>query len=225
SITIIYNCMENVKVLALITLYIILLIIGFEYFIPHELVTHTDYDVPTLLFFCILFYIPLVRLVRAKYRPSSLIIWVLYLVVVIPSIVVPYLSVDYDAFGFYIFSIFIVLSFFVVSSFQGVRYFNISYLEISSKVFYLIFFGIYIYYTINVIRTFGFNLQLVSLRDVYDVRSEYKDQLSGSEMSGATIRWLLFIMNPFLIVQGFLDKKKLWMLIVGFCGELLIYSF
>src|SRR5690606_24778504 len=97
--------MEKVKVLALVTLYIILLIIVFEYFIPNELVTHTEYNLSTLFFFCMLCYIPLAWLIGAEYRSSSLIIWVLYLVVVIPSIIFPYLSVVYDTSSFYIFSI------------------------------------------------------------------------------------------------------------------------
>ncbi|NQD70232.1 hypothetical protein HP439_05800 [Sphingobacterium shayense] len=64
----------------------------------------------------------------------------------------------------------------------------------------------------------------MSLRDVYDVRYDYKEQIETSSFAGTQIRWLLFIFNPFLIILGYLDRKKFWMLIIGLGGELFIYS-
>lgn len=215
---------NRVNIVILVIAFILLLIIGFEYFIPSTLVDHRPFNVFILSNFVILSLVPITWIPITSSRPSTLIIWILYLVVIIPSIIFPYLSVEYDTEKFFLFSLTLLLCFYIICNYQKFQLLSVSKLNISNRVYYIIFFAIYFYFVINIIRTFGFNFQLVSLRDVYDVRSEYKDQLAEANFSSTNIRWLLFVLNPLLIVNGYL-KNKYWMLIVGLVGELFIYSF
>lgn len=204
--------------------FILLLLVGFEYFIAADLVPHVDFNYFILIIFIIQSLIPLTWIPVTSGRPSVLIKWVIYFVVVIPAIIIPYVSIEYSELGFFSFNCMLLLSFYIVCSFEKIRLFAPPKFKVSVAFFYIVFFSFYLLFLINAVRIFGFNFSLVSLRDVYDVRYAYKEQLEGASFAGTQIRWLLFIFNPFLIILGYLDRKKVWMLVVGIVGELFIYS-
>ena len=121
-----------------------------------------------------------------------------------------------------LFSITLLTGFFIISRTHVLPIIKIPIPKIGPKAFFSVFLIIYMFFTFNLIRQFGFNINWVSILDVYDVRESYVEKLA--EDSGYGVRWLMYIFNPFLIAIGYLQKKRRWMLYLGFLGELMIYS-
>ncbi|WP_118195550.1 O-antigen polymerase [Albibacterium indicum] len=209
----------------LVSVFILLICFGFEHFISSDLINHINN--PSMLvtvLFSLMSLIPMYWIPVQATRPSVLVIWALYLVVLIPSMIIPYLSIYIGIDHLVFFNVVLLLCFFLLCRSAGRPLSNYNYPPLSMYGFYAFFFVIYGILLLNVISVFGLDFSFVSLRDVYDVRTEYKDQLSSSQSSNYPIRWLLFIFNPFLIICGYIEKKNIWMLFLGLAGELFIYS-
>lgn len=206
----------------LVIIYIIFLIFGYWNFIPAIPYTHAPYNYGLLLLVVLLAYVPSLWLAPVSYKPSVFVLWVLYIVVIIPSIVIPYLSLSMSFLQLLQYNFFLLLCFFILTRTKNARPIKMNYLLFSNTGFYIVFFTIYGLLTFSMIQQFGFNFQFVAISDVYDLRATYREQLGESSSLG--MRWLLYIFNPFLIVVGYLYRQRRWMLFLGFFGEFMIYS-
>src|SRR5690606_34629298 len=146
-------------------------------FIPESLLPRVNYKPVTLGFFMLLALFPLSWIPIKYNRPSVLIQWVLYFVVIIPTMIFPYLTIEYPVEKFLLLNIVLLFCFFILCSFNKIPLIRFKKLKLSPIIFYIIFFAFYFFCIAGLIRTFGFNFSFVSLRDVYEVRSDFKDQL------------------------------------------------
>lgn len=213
---------ERAKIQLLIIAYIIVVLFGYNNFVSKATFLHWNYDLWTVFLFCCISLLPSFWMPVETLRPSSLVYWVLYLVVYIPAIIVPYLSIRISFDDLIFFNLSMLVAFMICLKMHLLSLISFSYFKIKKELFYFGFFAIYGFFSVLLIRSFGFNLSFVSLEDVYNVRETFNDKLDGE--STFYIRWLLYVLNPFLIVMGYLFKTRRWMLLLGFIGEFFIYS-
>lgn len=205
----------------LLLLYISFLVYGYQNFIPDIAYQHVSFNYVLLFLLVILSYIPSVWLPVYTDKPSAFVLWGLYITVVIPSIIIPYLSLEILFYQLLLYDVVLLVCFYFLTRICYLNKIKINYIRLTPTFFYILFFLLYFVLTYSMIQKFGFNFNFIALSDVYSVRAEYRDQLGGD--SAVEIRWLLYVFNPFLIVTGYLKKKK-WMLAMGFIGEFMIYS-
>lgn len=158
-------------------------------------------------------------------RPSQLVYWFFYLILVIPVTIVTIHSYPGDTQGGLRTAVWIVSAFAAL----GLTY-TVSPTVIRHHRFQLhdwwktvLFLSLLLYGLIFAI--FGARLHPPSLSEVYVVRSEYKTILRGTNayMSYA-VDWQGNILNPLLIILGLISRRKL-LVVIGAIGQLLIYSF
>jgi len=203
-------------------IYILILIIGYMYFVPEFPYKHVVPNYFLLIIVSVLAFIPSLWIPVEIKRASSFVLWVIYIVVIVPSIVIPYLSLEKPFVDVLTFILAVILCFYLVSRITFFRLIKVSPIELSPIAFYVLFFLIFAVNNYLLIKQFGLNLNFVSILDVYDVRASFKDELG--EGSNYSIRWLMYIFNPFLIAMGYLKKSTRWLLVIGFFGEFIIYS-
>lgn len=210
------------KVQFLLLIYISIILYGYNFFISNTAFLHWKYDESVLVGLSFIALLPSFWMPIHSFKPSSLVYWVLYLVVYIPATLIPYLSIRIAIDELIFFNISFFLSFIICLRLHFSNLIRFKYVHMRVEVFYIAFFSLYLVFTLLLIRNFGFNLSFVSLKDVYDVREAFSERLEGESTS--YIRWLLYVLNPFLIVMGFLSKGRKWMLALGLIGEFFIYS-
>lgn len=86
----------------------------------------------------------------------------------------------------------------------------------------LAFWALYLLLWSIVLSVFGGHLQLVGFEDVYKLRNE-NSELLQTGIVGYALANLAWAINPFLIAQGLIEKKKA-VLAVGVVGQIVLYA-
>ncbi|WP_347861526.1 hypothetical protein U0355_12915 [Salimicrobium sp. PL1-032A] len=154
-------------------------------------------------------------------RPSRVVTWLLFLIVVIPCNFVPYYTLEHKSYAIYLFQLTLLLSLFILSKFSDLPLLRISGLYIHKKVFWLFVALVSLGFYVILIHTFGFRLQIPMLDDVYELREDYRG--SVNRLSGYSINWQSKVVNTLLIAYG-ISNKKFWVVLLGFVGQLFIFS-
>jgi hypothetical protein len=157
-------------------------------------------------------------------RPSQVIYWMLYLLVVAPACLVSMCALADQSSGPVMLSICLVGLF----AFSGLVYrvpllplpqfhsksyeFKIL-LALMSTIFYAF-----------LISSFGFHLRFVSFADTYSVRAEYQVVLDHAPVLVAyAISWQAWVINPIMMAIGLRWRRPSWLLI-GVVAQFAIYS-
>lgn len=185
------------------------------------------YHQPTAIYAVISFFlaiIPSCWLPIQFHRPSQIVHWLLYLFVYIPAVIIPLFTLSMDPIKILIYSTVLFFSFWMMRLMQNLPLLIIPKVNLKQSHFTILVFLLSAIFYAKVFSVFGFHFNLVALDEVYDVRSEYKDQLQQSgKLVAYAILWQANVLNPYFIARG-LVKKNLWLLFFGIFGQLLIYS-
>jgi hypothetical protein len=157
-------------------------------------------------------------------RPSQITYWFLYVVVFVPAVLIPFFTVNLPEKQLVLFCFALTSCFMILGMFTRLRNKKIKKLRVPKRIFWLFFLSISSFTLISLILSFGFTIRLVSLSEVYEVRSRYQELLQGSSRAFPyLINWLANVLNPFLIIFG-LTNKNILLIVFGTVCQMLLYS-
>jgi hypothetical protein len=158
-------------------------------------------------------------------HPSHFIVWVLYIITVIPSIVVPQWApaLDYGSalqLAVRVGGCFALVV--VLGTRQVLRDFVPRY-PLSQRTFRLLLAAVFAMLLAYSIVTAGINFSLPSLDDVYGVRAEFRQQTSSDPALGYVVPLFTGLISPAMITLGLWDRRPLWVL-AGMLGQLYVFA-
>ena len=158
-------------------------------------------------------------------RPSSLILWLLYLMVYVPSTIVPFYALDVPSTDLLVYVSALLASHAALSMTHRLRYLEIRPIAVPKLLFWsaiAAFSGLLYGYMYLV---FDFSLQIGSLIDVYDTRFAYRDSVeqAGGPL-GYAVTWQAKVLNPLMMGYG-LVKRRISLVALGVMGQIIIFSF
>lgn len=159
---------------------------------------------------------------RRLNRPSSVMLWILYVVTVAPAILMaPYTSYltasQASMTGGVIGATFIIVALSQRGERKPLR------LNVSPTSLWLVvtLFSCATYVLLMI--TNGLSFEFVGLLDVYDVRAEYADEASSVGALGYLVATQANVVNPLIAARGFVQRN--WSLTVAaVLGQLILYS-
>jgi hypothetical protein len=159
---------------------------------------------------------------RKMGKPSAAVLWILYAVTAAPGILIaPYTGYLDDGEA-------ITLSLVIGAVFSGVALKSRGTpkplrMNVSPTSFWLVL-GVFSITTYGLLAfTQGLSLRYISFDDVYDVRSEYDDQLEGIGILSYLVFTQANVVNPVIIARGIFAKRFL-PVFLGILGQLVIFS-
>lgn len=165
------------------------------------------------------FWLPIKRT-----RPSQSVYWLLYLLVLVPTMIIPLYTLEIAFKQLLTFDIVLLLSFAFLGLIYKIPLLVFPRIRISPFFFWFGFISISLLFYIYIIKVFGLQFHLLSFLEVYQVRSEYADTLSESGvLSSYLIDWQANVLNPFLMIFGLIIRKYS-LLFFGILGQWMIYS-
>lgn len=155
---------------------------------------------------------------------SSVVLWVLYVVVIAPTVLtLPYMGTmtpgEGLAFGTGLAACFILMSFVVWRRSEP----KILGWAASPTTFWLIIGAFSALTYLYLAFTTGISLQFISLLDVYDQRSDYREALAESTLLGYLVSNQANVVNPILIAWGI--QRRRWSLVaLVILGQFILYT-
>ncbi|MGM7671230.1 hypothetical protein [Microbacterium sp. A93] len=158
-------------------------------------------------------------------RPSDVIAWMTFSLVVVPIGVIPFFSGaigGWEAFGWSVGSAATLL---VMNKVWSVRAATFVPIVVRQSAWLWSTIAVFSVATYGVMAvTVGLSIDLPGLFSVYDIRSEYKSTLAEtSPLLGYLVSNQGNVINPLIMVLG-AKRKGLPLILIGIVGQLLIYS-
>lgn len=161
---------------------------------------------------------------RAMDRPSTTVLWILYLMVIAPAMIIMYLElreIQVDGNTVLEYQVDLAVCFVVLCLVcrRRVRPFVTPRIEVGTlmgalTVLAIVLYGLLFYKT-------GLPRKLPSIADVYSVRADYTSSATG--LAGYAASWLGGVINPFFVAYGLTTRRVKWV-VFGFIGQLAIYA-
>jgi hypothetical protein len=164
------------------------------------------------------------RMPISSTRPSTLVAWVLYVLVYVPAQIVPIFASDRAFISYYPFQIALFSGFLILLVFGMLPVLSIPTPRLTPWMFWPVLgvFSIAVY--ASVIVRYGIPTSLPSLGDVYDVRSEFNEQ---ARQQGAFLAygmsWQAKVVNPLFMANGIVKRNPAF-LAAGVGGQLLLFA-
>lgn len=186
------------------------------------------YRTPDPLNFAIAFglaYLTLLLLPKKLVRPSDFVLWVIYVMAVVPSILVPQFADIASVPASLTLAFFVALTFSLVIVISGIGpAWTVESIRTPVRLPWVPIWLFSVAFYAYMLNSTGWNLQFVSLLQVQDVRFQYRETISnlGPALAyGISIQG--YVINPILLARGIYARK--WgLLTAGTVGQLLIYS-
>lgn len=166
-----------------------------------------------------------VLLPRRLTHPSHFIVWVLFVITVVPSLVVPQWAPALSHREALELALWIGASFGLVAV-LGTRQVLRGFVPrhpLPVDTFWRIVAGIFVVLNVYTVLTVGLKFSLPALGDVYGVRSEFHDQESLNPALGYAVPLLGSVINPAMMVRGLWERRPLWLL-AGALGQVYLYA-
>ena len=155
-------------------------------------------------------------------RPSQLLVWMIYLIVYMPSMFIPLLAC-LDGPGEICKLMFVLfLGFLPISLIHRLPLIPVKFIRIRRDRFWWGFWLLWIMAACWVLIAFHKTFSLANFDDIYEVRFDAGDIMKNSFVNYA-LMWLYGALDPFLMGYG-LFRKKRWMFVVGLLGQILVYG-
>jgi O-antigen polymerase len=157
-------------------------------------------------------------------RPSQILYWLLYLLVVVPVCLVPIYALQDQSSGPLLFAACIVAMLALVGMVYRLPLLPLLRLHLKSYEFTALLALLSgISYTL-IIAAFGLHFRYVPLAEVYVIRSQFEETLSHtSALVAYAVCWQMYVVNPLLMVMGF-TSRRVFPALAGALGQLAIYS-
>jgi hypothetical protein len=169
--------------------------------------------------------IPALWLPSRLNRPSQLVYWLLYLLVVVPVSIVTVHSDPGRLEGEIRTALTILIAFAALGVFYVLPLRSLPHYRLQRNQSWTVLLVLVAASYTAILLTYRLHLKLPSLSDVYLVRSQYKEMTDSSgALASYAVDWQALVLNPMLIVLGLISQRKL-PVVTGILGQLLIYSF
>lgn len=206
-------------------MYVVVLMWAYtSYFSPlfaYDGLTNTAPPTSAKLIAAALAVLPAAWLPLSADRPSTLVLWPLYLLGYVPSIVVPIFMranvgvvLPFDAA--------LVGSIAIVTLIVRLPPPSICVPHLSLKALTALLTGLACLSSLYIVAAFGIH-PLPSLGNVYTTRATFDTALGGATAGGYIVPWAGDVINPLLTALG-AARRRLDLVMLGLLGQLLIYS-
>ena len=167
--------------------------------------------------------LPAAWLPLAPRRPSTVVLWVLYLLGYVPTVVVP-LFMRGDLAAVLPFDLALLASMGIASLIVRRPPAPIAMRPLSLNAFTGLLVGLGLLCSAYIAVTFGVSLSLPGLASVYDTRADFRAAVGGSAaVAGYIVPWAGNVINPLLMALG-VARRRAEIVTLGIVGQLLIYS-
>lgn len=157
-------------------------------------------------------------------RPSMLVYWLLYLLVIVPVCVIPIYSLQDQSSGPTLMAACIVGVFGLTRIIYRLPLFAVPRLHLQSYEFLVVLMLLSSVFYALMILSFGLHFRYVPLEQVYSIRAQFKETLNqGSRLTAYAIVWQMYVINPLLMSSGMINRQP-FPAIAGAAGQLAIYS-
>jgi len=197
--------------------YIYVLANRYEYFSFHPVLLED-----LLIFGCVAI-LPVIFMPRMLKKPSSIIIWLLYILVFIPSCIIPLFALNINR--PYLFSnlLIMIICFMILNVVRMLKTIHFPAIRINEKIIWFLFECLVSLVLIAVFVKYRKIMHLSSISTVYEQRKIAARAIVSRSIFAYLIFWLESVICPFLIVCGVFLKKYI-ALLIGICGQLMVYS-
>ena len=158
-------------------------------------------------------------------RPSHVIVWVLFLIAVLPSLVVPQYAPALSTQAALELALWVGGCFLLVvllGTRHPLRGF-IPLVPLRARTWWSLVAVLFVVLNGYVVLAIGINWTLPSFNDVYGVRGEFRVEEAAFPALGYVVPMLDKIVNPFMIVRGLITRHWGWA-VAGTLGELYLYA-
>ena len=167
--------------------------------------------------------LPATWLPLAARRPSTVVLWVLYLLGYVPTVVVP-VFMRGDLAEVLPFDLALLASMAIASLIVRRPPAPIAIRPLSLSAFTGLLVGLGLLCSAYIAVTFGVSLSLPGLASVYDTRADFRAMVGGSSAAaGYIVPWAGNVINPLLMALG-VARRRAELVALGIVGQLLIYS-
>ncbi len=157
--------------------------------------------------------------------PADFILWVLYIIVVIPSMTVSLLAQTLDG------TTQLMLGFVITACFGAailacrapVEHIAARIAKLSPRAFWIIIAALSALTYLMLAASGSLRLALPGLTDVYSVRSSFVGQTAANRLVHYLVPNQANVVNPLIIAAG-LRQRRVWLVVAGIAGELLLYG-
>jgi hypothetical protein len=157
--------------------------------------------------------------------PSHFIVWVLFIIAIVPSLVVPQWAPALSRGEALELALWVAACFGLVVGIgtrQLLRGFVPRY-PLRPATFWLVIAGLFVGLNAYALRVAGLNLTLPSLDNVYGVRGEFRVLTTDNPQLGYVVPLLTSLINPAMMARGLWDRRPLWLL-AGILGQVYVYA-
>lgn len=184
------------------------------------------YDPPAFPYIALAFFLavlPATWLPTAMSRPSQVIYWILYLLVIVPGVLVPLYTLRLEPRTILTFGCYLSGAFFLLGRIYSIPLARVRRLSIPGVVYWpsLAAFGLVLYFIIG--QHFGLGVNIQSVIDVYDVREDFKGVIGQAPLVSYSVNWLGNVINPLLIARGMITRNAL-AVVSGIVGQLVLFT-
>jgi len=157
-------------------------------------------------------------------RPSQILYWVLYLLVLVPTCLVAIRALEDQSSGPILLAACLVMVFALTGLVYHLPLLPLPQVHLENYEFGVILILLSTTFYAFLVSTFGFKFHFVSLQDIYSVRAQYENTLNRAPTLVAyAISWQAWVINPFVIAMGLRWRRLSWILI-GVSAQFTIYS-
>lgn len=157
-------------------------------------------------------------------RPSQVVYWLLYLLVLVPSCLVPIYALDDQSSGPLLLAGCLVAVFAMTGLIYHLPLLPLKHIHLQSYEFSVMLALLSITCYALMIASFGFHFHFVSFEDTYSVRAQFQGTLTQAPALVAyAIGWQAWVINPFVMAIGLRSRRVSWIL-AGAAGQFAIYS-
>lgn len=160
-------------------------------------------------------------------KPSDFILWVLFIVAVVPAIFIPtYATYQSDekamASGIGFAAAFILAT--AIARRNPRKPIRPLIRPVSSSTFWLVVSAYTLAAYVLIHLTLGLSINFIGLLEVYEQRDEYRQGLAGtSALIGYVVSTQANVVNPLIIARG-IYTRRWWIVGVGILGQMVLYS-
>ncbi|MDA1529864.1 O-antigen polymerase [Bacillus cereus group sp. TH260-2LC] len=217
----------KLKIFLGVILYSVFINISYIYIIHPEFnymgLIYKEVPLYILLIATLLSLVPILFLPNSISRPSQVIVWILYLVIIIPNTYVSLYTLYLDYINILFIQGVLIVNILVLNLMCRLPRIKLPIIKIKLSVFVFLIICVSLVNYCYLFFVFGFRFNLGVFADIsnaYDLREGFRE--AGTKLSMYLINWQSKVFNILLIAIGLVYRKKS-LLVIALFGQLLLF--
>ena len=163
------------------------------------------------------------RLPASWERPSTIVYWMLFVVVVAPIHVLPVFTTELSG-PIWLMVGSVAAAFWLLGGIYSMPLPTIPRLALPPRLYWPLYALLWLVLVATVVSYYGFQLRWVSLSEIYEIRGNYRESFEQvPRMARYAITWLGNVVAPIAIARGLTTRRWLWA-VLGVTTELFLVS-